>query len=107
MARPGGFKEGHSKAGGRVKGTPNKDNETVAQTCERMGLNVAEAMIHLAINTEDELIKASMLKELASYLYAKKKAIEVSGSLGVDTSRQDAELAKLREQVKARISERK
>lgn len=107
MARPGTFLKGHAKATGRPKGSSNKDTETVQETCDRMGLNVAEAMIHLAINAEDESIKASMLKELASYLYAKKKAIEVSGTLGIDTSRQDAELAKLREQVKARIQERK
>ncbi len=105
-ANAGSFKKGHKPSKSR-KGIPNKDKETVQETCDRMGLNVAEAMIHLALNAEDESIKASMLKELAGYLYAKKKAIEVSGSLGIDTSRQDEELARLREQVKARIEERK
>ncbi len=105
--RPGTFLKGHAKATGRPKGSSNKDTETVQQTCDRMGLNVAEAMIHLALNGQEEAIRASMLKELASYLYAKKKAIEVSGSLNIDTSRQEQELEKLRAQVKARIEERK
>ena len=103
----GQFKKGHAKVGGRKKGTPDKDTETVAATCQRMGLNVAEAMIHLALNAEEEGIKATMLKELAGYCYAKLKHTEISGSLGIDTSRQDEELAKLREQVKIRIQERK
>ncbi len=105
--RPGTFLKGHAKATGRPKGSSNKDTETVQETCDRMGLNVAEAMIHLAINGDDESIRASMLKELASYLYAKKKAIEISGSLGVDNARQEAELARLKELVKERIKERK
>ncbi len=106
-ANSGSFKVGHPGPSKSRKGVPNKDKETVAATCERMGLNVAEAMIHLATTTEDENIKCSMLKELASYLYAKMKHVEVSGSLGIDTSRQDEELVKLREQVKERIKERK
>ena len=103
----GSFQPGHKTATGRPKGSPNKDNETVQQVCARLNFNVAEAMAHLALNSKDESIKASMLKELAGYLYAKKKSIEVSGSLGIDTSRQDQELEELRLKVKERIKERK
>lgn len=43
------------KYGGRKKGTPNKSTMTVAELCEKMGLNVIENLIHFAKGDHDAL----------------------------------------------------
>jgi len=104
MARPGTFQKGHKKATGRPKGSPNKDTETVRQTCERLGLNVAEAMVTIALDQSlGPVVRFDMLKEIAPYCFAKLKHVEVAGSLGLDTSRQDQEIELLRAKVRESI----
>lgn len=75
------FQGGHKKLGGRQKGTPNKDTRTLLEICEQRNLNVFEAMVELAIVEEDDCKKFDRLKEIAQYLYPKRKAIEHSGEI--------------------------
>lgn len=43
------------KYGGRKKGTPNKSTMTVAELCEKYGLNVIENLIHYAMGDHTAL----------------------------------------------------
>ena len=106
MSKP--FEPGHKLSTGRPKGSKNKDTETIAQICLRKNLSIAEVMVDTILDPHTSLERRdNYVFTLARYLYAQPKAIEISGSLGIDTSRQDEELAKLRAQVKERIKERK
>jgi hypothetical protein len=71
-----GFQPGHSKVGGRKKGTPNKATQELEAICEKHGLNVFEAMVVLASNEDDPDKKFERLKDIAPYLYAKRSSNE-------------------------------
>lgn len=62
---------------GRKKGTPNKKTNLFA-ICEEVGLNVFKEMVKLASKTIDDDVRFSRLKEIAPYLYAKKKDISLT-----------------------------
>lgn len=81
-------KEGN-KTGGRVKGVPNKRTLTVIETAEEMGVNPIEFLCLVMkaevdklkdVPTLDQRIAAA--KELASYMFPKRKAIEHTGKDG-------------------------
>lgn len=74
MAAP----KGHKRYGGREKGKLNQPTQELHDICETKGLNVFEAMCELAKSSLDESTRIAMLKELAQYLYPKRKAIEIS-----------------------------
>ena len=75
MSSPGGY-----RYGGRQKGTPNRKTQEVAEKLQALGCDPIEGMARLAMDpTVDVAIRAQMLKELAQYLYPKRKALEVSG----------------------------
>jgi hypothetical protein len=77
-----GAPKGHRKWGGRAKGTPNKKTQELLAICFEEGLDVWRAMIKLAKEGEPH-VKQAMLKELAQYLFPKRKAIELSGEVGL------------------------
>lgn len=80
MPRP---KKGEKTIGsGRQKGTPNKATTYLESLCEKHDLNVFEALIYGAKRVHDEKLKFQYLKELASYLYVKRTATEVSSEDG-------------------------
>lgn len=100
--------KGHAKAGGRKKGTPNKRTaamvEAVEQTCERHGVNPIEGMCMLSKSTDDDSIRFQCYKELAGYMYAKKRQpIEVTGldgaALDVNNSSTDAFVQEFRQAI--------
>jgi len=70
--------KGDPKSGGRVKGTPNKSTQDLFDICEKHNCNVFESMVILAVQEPDESKKFERLREIAQYLYPKRKAIEVS-----------------------------
>jgi hypothetical protein len=70
MARP----KGSPKLGGRQKGTPNKKTNLFA-ICDEVGLNVFKEMVTLASLAIEPNDRFSKLRELAPYLYAKKKEV--------------------------------
>ena len=101
------FKAGHKSKGGRPSGAPNKDTETVKQTCARLGVNVAEAMVLTYLNpTTSVERKDAMLFGLAKFLYAQPREVQLSGNLAVET-RLEEKLNLLREKAKATLLERK
>lgn len=65
------------KTGGRQKGTPNKDREDLYAICEQHGVNVFEGLVLLAARAEDDNTKFHRLMEIAPYLYAKRKQVDV------------------------------
>lgn len=73
---------------GRKAGTPNKATQDLMAKCEAMGLDVFEAMIELAQSGPLE-VRIIMLKELAGYLYPKRKALEVSMPSEIDRAAEE------------------
>jgi hypothetical protein len=76
-----------TKAGGRVKGTPNKRTQDVIERLNELGCDPIEGMAKIAAQamTEGELMLAGqMYKELAQYVAPKRKAIEMTGANGAD-----------------------
>jgi len=66
------------KTGGRQKGTLNKDSQDLFAICEKHGINVFEGMVLLAVEAEDPMERFNRLRELAPYLYAKRKDLNVA-----------------------------
>lgn len=67
---------------GRKKGTPNKSTQDLMEICEQEGIEPFRAMVRLAAKEKDEWKQFDLLKEIAQYLYPKRKAIEHSGKDG-------------------------
>lgn len=65
------------KTGGRQKGTPNKESQDLFALCKSQGLDVFARMVEITAAEEDNSRQFSQLLELAPYLYAKRKALEV------------------------------
>lgn len=70
------------KTGGRVKGTPNKDTQSLFETCEKHGVDVFEAMVICVKEATTTADRFAYLKDLAPYLYPKRKSVEISGDEG-------------------------
>jgi len=71
----GKFEKGHSKTGGRQKGTPNKKT---AEFIEALGcFNPVEELKKLFNNTDDNTLKAKICLELMRYIYPQRKAIDL------------------------------
>lgn len=66
------------KHGGRQKGTPNKKTQELHEMCEKMGLNVFEGMIQIAIEDKDPDTRFDKLERIAPYLYPKRKSLDIS-----------------------------
>ncbi len=82
MPRPKGL----PKTGGRAKGTPNKRTQSVTEKLAALGCDPIEGLAHIAMNKKQKLgvrkdvpieLRAQMNKELAQYVAAKRKAIEI------------------------------
>lgn len=69
------------KTGGRKKGTPNKSSLSASTILEKLDFNALDEMVTLyrQLKAEGELNTAGgLLKEIASYQFPKRKAIEVT-----------------------------
>lgn len=64
----------------RTAGSLNRKTQDLLNLCKKKKLNVFESMIELATTTQNEQLRFAMLKELASYLYPKRKAVEISNA---------------------------
>ncbi len=75
------FKPGQSgNPNGRPKGSKNKHTIEAMEILEKKGMNPLEAMADMAMDENvAESVRARLLCELASYMYPKRKAVEVSG----------------------------
>lgn len=89
---PSGAKKGERR-GGRAKGTPNVNRQELQQTISE-GLAKSgfdpnfNPLVYLAQLAADPIknddLRFSAAKEVAQYLFAKRKAIEHSGNIGVE-----------------------
>lgn len=68
------FKRGHKLSPGRKKGSKNKRTDLFA-LCEELGVDVMREMITLASEEPDKELRFSKLRDIAPYLYARKKEV--------------------------------
>jgi len=74
MARPKGL----SKTGGRQRGTPNKKTHELVEKLEKLGCDPIAGLAGIAIAPETALeLKVRCYAELAQYVHAKRKAVEL------------------------------
>lgn len=103
------FEPGHKKAGGRPKGSKNKDSVFVQEKAKELGINPFEVLLYFAagdwkslgyksetfirygaqgIQNEEFTIepntRAKAAGEACQYLYPKLKAVEHSGAISTD-----------------------
>ena len=72
------------KTGGRVAGTLNRRTADAVALLEGLGCSPLESMAKIADDENvDVAIRLSALKDLASYLYPKRKAIELDTLVSV------------------------
>ena len=75
IERKKGFQKGHSKSGGRQKGTPNKKT---AQFKEILGdFDTVTEMKNLYAMTDKDDLKFAICKEFMKYEYPQRKAVEM------------------------------
>lgn len=79
MAAP----KGHPRYGGRSKGTPNRFSQNLIEICKEKDLDVFEALVEIAKN-DSHPDNFHSLKELAQYLYPKRKSLEHSGEVNTN-----------------------
>ena len=89
MSRP----KGTPKTGGRKLGSANKFNheqsDKIRVLCETYNLDPIEALLKLAADENIELnLRVSILKELAQYIYPKRKTVELSAEIEMSTAPQ-------------------
>ena len=78
------FQPEHKKTGGRKRGVPNKRTTAkllgIEEYCRQKKYDPLHAMIDIALDANtDPAIRLSCHKEVAQYIYAKRKAVELSG----------------------------
>lgn len=74
MAKPKGL----PKSGGRKAGTPNKDTMSLFDKCVAQGLDPFTELVKMCQLGEKEDLRFQALKEVCSYLYPKRKSLELS-----------------------------
>ncbi len=77
--------QGH-KTGGRKKGTPNKKSQDISERLETLNCDPIEGMARIASQAEKEKnfqLAGSMYKELANYIYPKRKSVDYNQSSNV------------------------
>lgn len=74
--------KGQPKSGGRQKGQPNRKTQELIDRAEEMGLDIFEEMLKSLQMEQDNKARFDMAKEIAQYLYPKRKALEVTGEAG-------------------------
>jgi len=83
----GQFQKGKPRplGAGRKKGSVNRKTELLTEKCEEHGIDPFAALLELA-KSDDQNIRLSALKEVCQYLFAKRKAVELTGQDGDDLS---------------------
>lgn len=67
------------KTGGRVKGTPNRRTADVIERLDRLGCDPIEGMAVIAMDLANPPeLRGRMYAELAQYVAAKRRALDVS-----------------------------
>lgn len=89
MARP----KGSAKTGGRKAGTLNKSNssqiEKIQNLCDSYNLDPFEALLKLSSDLSLDInLRVGILKEIAQYIYPKRKSIEIDAELEINSAPQ-------------------
>jgi hypothetical protein len=75
-------KPGHKKAGGRVKGTPNKRTLALRQALEAHGCDLAEQIANLLHDPDVQgPLKVDLVTKLLPYLYPQLRPVDPDGVL--------------------------
>ena len=85
-----GTNKGGQKTGGRKKGTPNK--KTIEFKEQLGNFDTVGELKKLFNQTEDENLKATILKTFMEYEYPKRKAVEVNADMNLNTESIQIEL---------------
>jgi len=65
------------KTGGRAKGTPNRRTTEASELLAKLGCDPIEGMARIAMNRRNPVeLRSQMFKELAPYVYSKRKAVD-------------------------------
>lgn len=78
--------KGQKKTGGRVKGTPNKATQAVADKLKEMGAEPIETLANImnrAFEEGDFELAFKAARELAQYVAPKRKAIEIDADITI------------------------
>ena len=70
------------RRGGQCKGTPNKRTLAGTEKLEALGCDPIEGIARIAMDETAELSIRQMYKELAQYVAAKRKAMEMQADFG-------------------------
>ena len=89
MARPKGI----PKTGGRKTGTLNKSNssqiEKIQDLCASYNIDPFEALLKLSNDPSLDInLRVGILKEIAQYVYPKRKSIEIDAELEINSAPQ-------------------
>lgn len=75
------------KTGGRKAGTPNRKTREVAELLAELGCDPIEGMARIAQNPKASLeLRGRMYAEIAPYLYAKRKSVELTANATVSVA---------------------
>lgn len=85
------FESGHTKTGGRKKGTPNRKCVGIIESCEAAGVDFFEELIKIAKDSNHPDHFAA-IKEGCHYLYPKRKAVEVTNKYSEELIRKAEEI---------------
>ena len=80
------------KYGGRVKGTPNKNNQTIMDKLSDLNCDPIEGMATIARKAMDEgefILAGTMYRELAQYVAPKRKSVEMNTHVSFEQKLQD------------------
>lgn len=72
-----GFKPGHKKIGGRVKGTKNRFTADLEAKCEAQGIDPFTLMLEYLTQPCDPQLRLKAIQEVCRYLYPQRKALEI------------------------------
>jgi len=104
------FKKGQSgNPAGKKPGTKSYKTLAIEEKLESLGCDPIKAMVELAEDKNTETsIRAKLYCELANYIYPKRKATELSGSIGRNNAEEMTvdEFANLSEEEKIARNER-
>jgi hypothetical protein len=79
IAGKGGRPLGQPKTGGRTKGTPNRVTLTIKEKLDGIGCDPLIELAEIAMDSKYRIeIRVRCLSEIASYLYPKRRPVDIS-----------------------------
>ena len=91
------------KYGGRVKGTPNKSNQTIMDKLSDLNCDPIEGMATIARKAMDEgefILAGTMYRELAQYVAPKRKSVEMNTHVSFEQKLHDMSQEELDDELR-------